>query len=441
MHTIQVKVIQLKRRQAVDLNQRVGRTFYPATVTLPTQHPAHQRRLPRTEIAFKVQGQTRNKFLRQLRPKFQRRGLIGQMAAAAHGIIVFMHEQDLTQLAQQIKQWGRELGFAAVGIADVELSAAEAGLQAWLDQGFHGEMDYMATHGTKRSRPAELIPGTVRIISVRLDYLPPDAADPHTILDAADTAYISRYALGRDYHKVLRNRLQKLAEKIGQEGGEHHFRVFTDSAPVLEVELASKSGLGWRGKHTLLLNRQHGSWFFLGEIYTDLPLPVDVPEANHCGTCQACIDICPTQAIVAPYSLDARRCISYLTIELKGSIPLELRPLLGNRIYGCDDCQLVCPWNRFAQTASVPDFAVRNGLDSAGLVELFAWSEADFNERLAGSAIRRIGHQRWLRNIAVALGNAPASVERDAALSTQLNHPSEMVREHVAWAQSRQQTA
>lgn len=351
-----------------------------------------------------------------------------------------MHEQDLTQLAQQIKQWGRELGFAAVGIADGELSAAETGLQAWLDQGFHGEMDYMAAHGTKRSRPAELIPGTVRIISVRLDYLPPDAADPHTILDDADTAYISRYALGRDYHKVLRNRLQKLAEKIGQEVGEHHFRVFTDSAPVLEVELASKSGLGWRGKHTLLLNRQHGSWFFLGEIYTDLPLPIDAPEANHCGTCQACIDICPTQAIVAPYSLDARRCISYLTIELKGSIPPELRPLMGNRIYGCDDCQLVCPWNRFAQTASVPDFAVRNGLDSAGLVELFAWSEADFNERLAGSAIRRIGHQRWLRNIAVALGNAPASVQRDAALSMQLNHPSEIVREHVAWALSRQQT-
>ncbi|MDP2267081.1 MAG: tRNA epoxyqueuosine(34) reductase QueG [Thiobacillus sp.] len=351
-----------------------------------------------------------------------------------------MHKPDLTQLAKQIKQWGRELGFAAVGIADGELSAAETGLQAWLDQGFHGEMDYMAAHGTKRSRPAELIPGTVRIISVRLDYLPPDAADPHTILDAADTAYISRYALGRDYHKVLRNRLQKLAGKIGQEVGEHHFRVFTDSAPVLEVELASKSGLGWRGKHTLLLNRQHGSWFFLGEIYTDLPLPVDSPEQNHCGTCQACIDICPTQAIVAPYSLDARRCISYLTIELKGSIPSELRPLMGNRIYGCDDCQLVCPWNRFAKTAALPDFAVRNGLDSAGLIELFAWSEVEFNERLAGSAIRRIGHQRWLRNIAVALGNAPASVQRDAALSTQLNHPSEMVREHVAWALSRQQT-
>jgi epoxyqueuosine reductase len=259
------------------------------------------------------------------------------------------------------------------------------------------------------------------------------------VLDDADAAYVSRYALGRDYHKVLRNRLQTLAEKISAEIGEHHFRVFTDSAPVLEVELATQSGLGWRGKHTLLLNRQHGSWFFLGEIYTDLPLPVDAPEAGHCGTCQACIDVCPTRAIVAPYSLDARRCISYLTIELKGSIPLELRPLLGNRIYGCDDCQLVCPWNRFAQTAALPDFAVRNGLDSAQLVDLFAWSEAEFNERLAGSPIRRIGHERWLRNIAVALGNAPPSPEIQAALRARLDHPSELVREHVAWALQRQQ--
>ena len=353
-----------------------------------------------------------------------------------------MHEKAsfiyLSQLVEQIKQWGRELGFSAVGIADGDLSSAEAGLQAWLDKGFHGEMDYMAAHGTKRSRPAELIPGTVRIISARLDYFPAASSDPHAVLDNPDAAYISRYALGRDYHKVLRNRLQKLAERIRHAFGEHHFRVFTDSAPVMEVELATKSGLGWRGKHTLLLNRQHGSWFFLGEIYTDLPLPVDTQEHNHCGTCQACIDICPTQAIVAPYSLDARRCISYLTIELKGSIPLELRPLLGNRIYGCDDCQLVCPWNRFAQTARLPDFEVRNGLDSAKLVELFTWSEPDFNERLAGSPIRRIGHERWLRNIAVALGNASPSTEIGSVLSTQLNHPAELVREHVAWALSRQ---
>jgi len=352
-----------------------------------------------------------------------------------------MHEQDLSRLALKIKQWGRELGFAAVGIADGDLSAAEAGLQEWLDQGFHGEMDYMAVHGTKRSRPGELVPGTVRIISARIDYFPPASADPHAVLNDAEAAYVSRYALGRDYHKVLRNRLQSLAERISAEIGEHHFRVFTDSAPVLEVALAAKTGLGWRGKHTLLLNRQHGSWFFLGEIYTDLPLPVDAPEAGHCGTCQACLDVCPTQAIIAPYTLDARRCISYLTIELKGSIPLELRPLIGNRIYGCDDCQLVCPWNRFAQTAALPDFEVRNGLDSARLVDLFAWSETEFNERLAGSPIRRIGHARWLRNIAVALGNAPPSPEIKAALNARLDHPSELVREHVAWALARQQKA
>ena len=354
-----------------------------------------------------------------------------------------MHETDsaqpgLIQLAQHIKQWGRALGFAEVGIADCDLSAAETGLLAWLDQAFHGEMDYMAAHGVKRSRPADLVPGTLRIISVRLDYFPPAAADPHAVMADADAAYLARYALGRDYHKVLRNRLQSLAEKISAEVGAHHFRVFTDSAPVLEVALAEKSGLGWRGKHTLLLNRKHGSWFFLGEIYTDLPLPVDAPESNHCGTCQACIDICPTQAIVAPYSLDARRCISYLTIELKGSIPPELRPLMGNRIYGCDDCQLVCPWNRFAQTAELADFEVRNGLDSARLLDLFAWSEADFNERLAGSPIRRIGHERWLRNIAVALGNAPSSPAIQTALENQTNHPSALVREHVAWALSRQ---
>ncbi len=351
-----------------------------------------------------------------------------------------MHETDLSQLAEQIKHWGRELGFAAVGIADVDLAAAEAGLLAWLQRGFHGEMDYMATHGTKRSRPAELVPGTLRVISARLDYFPPDAAAPHAVLADAACAYVSRYALGRDYHKVVRSRLQTLADRISAVVGEHHYRVFSDSAPVLEVALATQAGLGWRGKHSLLLNRQHGSWFFLGEIYTDLPLPVDAPEAAHCGTCRACLDVCPTQAIVAPYTVDARRCISYLTIELKGSIPVDLRPLLGNRIYGCDDCQLACPWNRFAQATALPDFAVRNGLDSARLLDLFAWSEADFNERLAGSPIRRIGHERWLRNIAVALGNVPSSPEIQAALGTRLNHPSALVREHVAWALERQRS-
>ena len=341
---------------------------------------------------------------------------------------------DLHALAQQIKHWGAELGFAAVGIADSDLSSVENELQQWLDKGFHGEMDYMAAHGSKRARPAELIPGTQRIISVRLDYFPPAAADPDSVLNDPNAAYIARYALGRDYHKVLRARLQQLADRISAAVGEHHYRVFTDSAPVLEVELARKSGLGWRGKHTLLLNRAHGSWFFLGEIYTDLPLPVDAPESNQCGSCHSCIDVCPTAAIVAPYQLDARRCISYLTIELKGAIPEEFRPLMGNRIYGCDDCQLVCPWNRFAQTAELADFSVRNGLDSAGLIDLFGWSETDFNDRLAGSAIRRIGHERWLRNIAVALGNAPDSPATRAALGQRLNHPSALVREHVAWA-------
>ena len=341
---------------------------------------------------------------------------------------------DLNALARQIKHWGNELGFAAVGIADCELSRAENELQQWLDKGFHGEMDYMAAHGSKRARPAELIPGTQRIISVRLDYLPPAAADPEAVLNNPNAGYIARYALGRDYHKVLRARLQHLADRISAEVGEHHYRVFTDSAPVLEVELATKAGLGWRGKHTLLLNREHGSWFFLGEIYTDLPLPIDAPESDHCGTCHACIDICPTAAIVAPYQVDARRCISYLTIELKGSIPEAFRPLIGNRIYGCDDCQLVCPWNRFAQTAELADFSVRNGLDSAGLIDLFGWSENDFNDRLAGSAIRRIGHSRWLRNIAVALGNAPRTPAIQAALRHRLDHPSALVREHVGWA-------
>ena len=349
---------------------------------------------------------------------------------------------DLNALAQQIKHWGTELGFAAVGIADSDLSRAENELQQWLDKGFHGEMDYMAAHGGKRARPAELIPGTQRIISVRLDYFPPASADPTSVLNDPTAAYIARYALGRDYHKVLRARLQQLADRISAEVDSHHYRVFTDSAPVLEVELATKSGLGWRGKHTLLLNREGGSAFFLGEIYTDLPLPVDGAQEEHCGTCNKCIAVCPTQAIVAPYQLDARRCISYLTIELKGSIPEALRPLIGNRVYGCDDCQLVCPWNRFAQITDEDDFVVRNGLDDVALVELFAWDEATFAARLAGSAIHRIGHERWLRNLAVGLGNiknevknaACSSPEIIAALQARADHPSALVREHVAWA-------
>ena len=339
-------------------------------------------------------------------------------------------------LVECIRQWATELGFAAVGVASVDLGDAENGLEAWLAGGFHGEMDYMLRHGMKRARPVELVPGTLRVISARMDYWP-QAAPAECVLADGTRAYVSRYALGRDYHKVLRSRLQKLAERIA-EAVPHGYRVFTDSAPVLEVELASRNGLGWRGKHTLLLERGVGSWFFLGEIFTDLPLPVDAPVSAHCGRCRACLDACPTRAIVAPYRVDARRCISYLTIELKGSIPEELRPLLGNRIYGCDDCQLVCPWNRFARITCEPDFAPRHGLDSARLVELFAWSATEFAERTAGSPIHRIGHQRWLRNIAVALGNAPPSTEVRDALRARADDESALVREHVAWALARQ---
>jgi epoxyqueuosine reductase len=343
---------------------------------------------------------------------------------------------DGVELTARIRQWGRELGFDAIGIAGTALDAAETELQAWLAAGFHGEMDYMASHGTKRSRPDELVPGTVSIITARMNYLP-QAAPMETVLADGTRAAISRYALGRDYHKLLRARLQKLAERITAEIGPFGHRVFTDSAPVQEVALASMSGLGWRGKHTLLIHREAGSYFFLGELYTDLPLPADRPQEDHCGSCRACLDICPTQAIVAPYTVDARRCISYLTIELKGTIPEEVRPLIGNRIYGCDDCQLACPWNRFARRTVETDFSVRHGLDSAGLVELFAWSEEEFRTRLAGSAIHRIGHERWLRNLAVALGNAPSSPEVIAALESRRAHPSELVREHVAWALAR----
>jgi len=343
---------------------------------------------------------------------------------------------DYDALAARIKAWGNALGFQAVGISDTHLDAAEAHLLQWLADGHHGAMDYMAKHGVKRARPAELVPGTLRVISVRMNYYPEHARDTHKVLADGSRAFVSRYALGRDYHKVLRNRLEKLAQQIRGEVG-CQCRVFTDSAPVLEVELAQKAHLGWRGKHTLLLSREQGSWFFLGEIYIDLPLPVDQPSDNHCGTCQACIDICPTQAITAPYQLDARRCISYLTIELKDSIPVEFRPLIGNRIYGCDDCQLVCPWNSFAQMSIEPDFSVRNHLDDATLVELFAWDESTFHASLAGSAIHRIGHDQWLRNIAVALGNAPSEPDIVAALRTRLQHPSHLVREHVEWALQR----
>ena len=352
-----------------------------------------------------------------------------------------MHEDsnDWTALATDIKSWGVELGFSQVGISDTDLSAAEDRYRQWLLKGFHGAMDYMAKHGDKRTRPAELIPGTLRVISVRMDYMPPEAANSEAVMNNGEQAFISRYALGRDYHKVLRNRLQKLCERIAENIQDHAFnyRVFTDSAPVLEVELAQKAGLGWRGKHTLLLSREAGSWFFLGEIYTDLPLPIDAPGQNHCGTCSACLSVCPTQAIVAPYEVDARRCISYLTIELKDSIPEDLRPLIGNRVYGCDDCQLTCPWNRFAKTSPQDDFQVRHGLDNASLVELFGWDEATFREKMAGSAIHRIGYKQWLRNLAVGLGNAPGTPEVIAALEMRQDDDSALVREHVQWALQR----
>jgi epoxyqueuosine reductase len=405
---------------------------------------------------------------------------------ATHRLQHHFDEAALTALASRIKTWGRELGFGEVGISDTDLADAEAGLAAWLDAGWHGEMDYMAKHGMKRARPAELVAGTLRVITARMAYLPAsietgkgDESDAgpdgegcvrgkqragavgehdwrgreHARLADPAAAVVSIYARGRDYHKVMRNRLQQLAERIEGEVGAFGFRVFTDSAPVLEVELAQKAGVGWRGKHTLLLQRDAGSLFFLGEIYIDLPLPTDAqrtPErapqtaGAHCGHCTRCIDACPTGAIVAPYKVDARRCISYLTIELKGSIPQDLRPLIGNRVYGCDDCQLVCPWNKFAQAAPVADFDVRHGLDRASLTELFGWSAEDFDTRMQGSAIRRIGYECWLRNLAVGMGNAlradPASVAPHArtaivdALRERADDPSPLVREHVQWA-------
>jgi epoxyqueuosine reductase len=340
----------------------------------------------------------------------------------------------MAALAADIKAWGQALGFAEIGITNTDLSNAEAEHQQWIEKGFHGEMDYMAKHGTKRTRPAELIPNTTRVISARLDYLPPQTKDSWQVINHKQQAFISRYALGRDYHKVVRNKLQQLCNKIQQAVPEVEYRAFTDSAPVLEVALAEKSGLGWRGKHTLLINKDNGSWFFLGEIYTNLPLPIDKPAINHCGTCRSCIDICPTKAITAPYEVDARRCISYLTIELKGSIPIEFRPLIGNRVYGCDDCQLTCPWNKFAETTQEDDFHIRHGLDDISLLECFSWSEETFKQKMAGSAIYRIGYAQWLRNIAVGLGNARKTPQIMTALKSRENDVNALVREHVRWA-------
>ena len=341
---------------------------------------------------------------------------------------------DLVALTVSIRDWAAQLGFQQLGITDTELGEDAARLDAYLAAGYHGEMAYMASHGTMRSRPEELVPGTVRVISVRMDYLPEDTQMAQ-MLAQPEQAYISRYALGRDYHKLIRKRLQQLAEKITAQIGPFGYRAFVDSAPVMEKPLASKAGLGWMGKNTLILNRKAGSWFFLGELLIDLPLPIDTPnDRDHCGKCSACLDVCPTQAFVGERVLDARRCISYLTIELKGAIPEELRPMMGNRVFGCDDCQLVCPWNRFAKPTQEDDFKPRHQLDNSTLAELFMWSEEEFLKRTQGSPIRRTGYERWLRNIAVGLGNAPSTIPVLEALKARLEYPSELVLEHVRWA-------
>lgn len=348
-------------------------------------------------------------------------------------------QPDYSELVSSIRQWSRELGFQQLGIAGIDLPEDEARLMRWLEQGRHGAMEYMERHGARRARPHELVPGTLRVISVRMDYLPPNAEGAEQILETPERGYVSRYALGRDYHKVLRRRLARLAEKIQAHSASQSHRVFVDSGPVLEKAFARNAGLGWIGKHTNLINRRAGSYFFLGEILTDLPLPVDEPETNHCGTCRACIDVCPTQAIVGPYELDATRCISYLTIELREAIPEQFRKAMGNRIYGCDDCQLVCPWNKFARFTSEVDFVPRHALDGSKLVELFAWTEEEFLARTEGSAIRRIGYESWIRNIAVALGNAPTSEEVVRALQCRSNDASALVRDHVEWALAQHQ--
>jgi len=392
-------------------------------------HGARQRGFARPKVAFEKNDQPRDQQRRQRFAQAHGCSLIGQLKNG--GNIGAMHDQnstvDYAALKEKIREAGKELGFAAIGVARAEPGPAVEKMQEWLAAGCHGEMDYMARHAELRAQPQLLHPGTITVISAAIDYL------PHTkTADHAGQAAISRYAQGRDYHKLIRSRLQKLADAITEITGSFGYRVFSDSAPVMEVEYARQAGLGWRGKHTLLLSKQ-GSWRFLGDIYTDLPLPPDTPIEEHCGTCSACIAACPTGAIVAPYKVDARRCISYLTIELDGPIPEQFRPLIGNRIYGCDDCQLCCPWNRFAQIGD-PEFAPRHGLDAATLIELFAWTEQQFNDRLAGNPIRRIGHERWLRNIAVALGNGPANTAAVEALARHADHPLDLIREHVAWA-------
>lgn len=391
------------------------------------------------------EGVDNGRALRQCDGKRLRGGFIWpEQTFYNRGVTINSTQFDSNQLVSQIQAWARELGFSQIGVAGVDLSSAEPGLMTWLEQGFHGDMAYMANHGLKRARPAELVPGTLSVLTARMNYLPRNTPEGWSEVELnrlqhPNEGIVSLYARGRDYHKVLRSRLQKLSDRVATAIGPFGHRVFTDSAPVLEAELAARSGQGWRGKHTLLINREAGSMFFLGEIYVDVALPPSEPVQDHCGSCSACMDVCPTQAIVAPHRLDARRCISYVTIEHAGPIPLDIRPLMGNRIYGCDDCQLVCPWNKFAQRSPLTDFDPREGLSGQQLVPLFAWTEEEFLQRTEGSPIRRIGHERWLRNIAVALGNAlrggGAGHEAvRAALLAQVEHPSALVREHVAWA-------
>ena len=454
VEAVEVEMPDGKARRLVRLHHRIGGALDASFYAEGAQQVAHQGGLACAQVA--VQG---HEGIGQLR-------LRGKLACKGVGVILAV-PGDLTlwfcrggsgasynlagmwcnsQLVPQMQEWARELGFSQIGVAGVDLSAAEPGLEAWLAQGFHGDMHYMALHGLKRARPAELVPGTVSVITARMDYLPQGTAVDvpegwQTVelsrLSRPHEGIVSVYARGRDYHKVLRARLQKLSDRIAEAIGPFGHRVFTDSAPVLEAELAARSGQGWRGKHTLVLNREAGSMFFLGEIYVDMALPESAPVTAHCGSCSACIDICPTQAIIAPHRIDARRCISYLTIEHAGPIPVELRPLMGNRIYGCDDCQLICPWNKFAQVSRLPDFDERKGLAGQQLVHLFAWDESTFLRLTEGGPIRRIGHERWLRNVAVALGNALRATGDESvrtALQLRAEDPSELVREHVAWA-------
>lgn len=439
MEAVEVEVPDIQGGQFIRLDHGIGRAFDAPLHAQGAQEMAHQGGFACAQIAVQFnEGMAQGRAGGQSGSKQLCSGLIFPGQTFYNGGVTF----NSTQLVSLIQAWARELGFSQIGVTGVDLSTSEAGLLTWLARGFHGDMAYMSAHGLKRARPAELVPGTISVITARMDYLPSGTPDGWQTLEfdrlkRPDEGIVSLYARGRDYHKVLRNRLQQLSERMAQHMGPLGHRVFTDSAPVLEAELAARSGQGWRGKHTLVLNREGGSLFFLGEIYVDVALPASEPVSDHCGSCSACIEVCPTQAIVAPHQLDARRCISYLTIEHAGPIPVELRPLIGNRIYGCDDCQLICPWNKFARRSALPDFDERQGMSGQQLVTLFGWTEEEFLRHTEGSPIRRIGHERWLRNIAVALGNA-LRVNQDPelvqALELRHDHPSPLVREHVAWA-------